>query len=242
MRSGFNDIVRLRRPAVLPRRACAAAWLSVSLLTCGVHAQEPAPPASPAAPAECLPTGDGYLRARISGALSAELNWGNDGTECTGAVRPTDGGVRMRFSRIAPDGVGKLVLVFGIATLREGKPARLAPVNVTVMREGKGEFYSTQGDDKCMLDEVRQEPIIGIPHRTRSYRVIARGFCTEPARAVRGSGVVLLSRFDLAGRVDFAAEDATDDDSLTASRSGQRTADGDGSLAKIAKVAKRSLH
>jgi hypothetical protein len=211
-----DDIVSLRRPRDLASRACAAASLIAPLLIYDARAQETPPSATPAPPAECLPTGDGYLRARISGALNAELNWGNDGTECTGAVRPTDGGVRMRFSRAAPDGVGKLVLLFGIATLREGKPAKLAPVNVTVMREGKGEFYSTQGDDKCMLDDVRQEPIVGIPHRTRSYRVIARGFCTEPARAVRGSGSVLLSRFDLSGRVDFEAEDTTDDDSLVA--------------------------
>jgi hypothetical protein len=33
--------------------------------------------------------------------------------------------------------------------------------------------------------------------------VTARGFCTEPARAVRGKGAVLLSRFDYSGRVDF---------------------------------------
>ena len=190
----------------------------------GAQRQQASPAARAARRArECLPAGNGYLRARLSGALSTELNWGNDGTECTGAVRPTDGGIRMRFSR--PDGQGKLVLVFGIAQLREGKPARNLPVNVTLIREGAGEFYSTQGDDKCMLDHVTQDAIVGIPHRSRSYRVTARGSCTEPARAVRGTGAVLLSRFDIAGRVDFAAEDATDDDALAASRSEWRTAD-----------------
>ena len=84
----------------------------------GAAARTPSRPPPPAA-AQCLPAGNGYLRARLSGALSTELNWGNDGTECTGAVRPTDGGIRMRFSR--PDGQGKLVLVFGIAQLPEGK-------------------------------------------------------------------------------------------------------------------------
>ncbi len=62
-----------------------------------------------------------------------------------------------------------------------------------------------------MLDEIRQELIVGIPHRTRSYRVIARGFCTEPARAIRGQGAILISRFDYAGRVDFDSEDKTAD-------------------------------
>jgi hypothetical protein len=110
------------------------------------------------------------------------------------------------------------VLVFGIAQLREGQSARNVPVNVTVIREGAGEFFSTQGDDKCTLDRVTQEAIVGIPHRSRSYRVTARGFCTKPARAVRGNGAVLLSRFDYAGRVDFETEETRTDDILTADK------------------------
>jgi hypothetical protein len=187
-----------------------------SLVVCKVHAQndprgtkESVPPT---VAVTCLPDGKGYLRARLAGSIKAELNWGNEGTDCTGAVRPTDGGIRMRFTATLNNSGHsgeKLVLVFGIATLREGHAARNVPVNVTVIREGTGEFYGTQGDDKCMLDEVKQEPIIGIPHRSRSYRVIARGFCTEPARAIRGKGAVLISRFDYAGRVDFDSEDKT---------------------------------
>lgn len=167
-----------------------------------------------AVPRGCLPAGNGYMRARLDGALKAELNWGNAKTECTGAVRPTDGGVRMHFTSTLPSGE-KLVLVFGVAKLREGQRAKGVPVNVTVIREGSGEFYGTQGDDKCMLDEVRQEPIVGIPHRMRSYRITARGFCTEPARAIRGKGSVLLSRFDFAGRVDFDTEDTSTDENIT---------------------------
>jgi hypothetical protein len=191
----------------------------VALVACKVHAQTPAQnpgSAAPPAAAKCLPAGDGYLRARISGALSTELNWGNDGTECTGAVRPTDGGIRMRFSR--HDGAGRLVLVFGIAQLPEGQSARNVPVNVTLIREGAGEFFSTQGDDKCTLDVVKQDVIVGIPRRSRSYRVTARGFCTEPARAVRGAGAVLLSRFDYSGRLDFETEDEESDDIVTAGK------------------------
>jgi hypothetical protein len=164
--------------------------------------------------AGCLPRGDGYVKARVAGAFEAELDWRDQDIECTGAARP-DGGVRMRFSGLEAKG-GRLVLVLGIGALREGRNARLLPVNVTLMREGKGEFYSTQGEDKCMLDEVRQEPLVGIPHRARSYRVVVRGACTEPARAVRGQGAVLLSRFDAAGRVDFETEDPTSDAELIA--------------------------
>jgi len=194
----------------------AVSWASALLCAllvvdvCKVHAQDGAKPpegvpnATPVA--KCLPSGDGYLKARLTGAVSAELDWGNDGTECTGAVRPTDGGIRVRFTSATPAG-DKLVLVFGIGKLREGQSAKMIPVNVTVIREGTGEFYGTQGDDKCMLDDVKQAPIVGIPHRTRSYRIVARGFCTEPARAIRGKGAVLISRFDYAGRVDFDESD-----------------------------------
>lgn len=140
--------------------------------------------------------------------IKEELAWGND-TDCSGAVRPTDGGIRMRFAGPVGKGKERLVLVFGIAGLREGQTAKTLAVNLTLIREGSGQFYSTRGDDKCMLDRVTQEPLVGIPHRTRSYRLIARGFCTEPARAVRGEGVILVSRFDFAGRVDFDTEDST---------------------------------
>ncbi len=215
-----NIIVQYGYPSVSRPAVSVLLCMLSTLIACKVHAQTPNPQADVAAappPAKCLPAGNGYLRARLSGAVSTELDWGNDGTECTGAVRPTDGGIRMRFSR--PDGAGRLVLVFGIAQLQEGKSARNLPVNVTLIREGAGEFFSTQGDDKCMLDRVTQDAIVGIPHRSRSYRVTARGFCTEPARAVRGKGAVLLSRFDYSGRVDFETQDEqSEDDILTAGK------------------------
>lgn len=179
-------------------------------LSCKVHAQQTIDADDnankPTEAVTCLPDGRGYLKARLSGAMQAELVWGNQGTECTGAVRP-DGGIRVRFSHKDGAEGGRLVLLFGIAGLREGQSAKALPVNLTVIREGRGEFYSTQGDNKCTLDQVSQEPLAGIPRRSRSYRIVARGFCTHPARAVRGEGVILLSRFDYVGRVDFDTED-----------------------------------
>jgi hypothetical protein len=200
----------LRRRGRAPMLGC---MLGTMVLTCACAAQtaEEDVPTEPAA--RCLPSGDGYVRARLSGSIEAELDWDNEGTECTGAIRP-DGGLRLRFSRFDPHAESKIVLVFGVANLKEGQSARSLPVNVTVIREGAGEFYSTQGDDKCMLDEVRQAPLVGPPFRARTYRVVARGFCTEPARAVQGKGAILMSRFDFAGSVDFESEDASNDQTI----------------------------
>lgn len=180
--------------------------------TAASHAQAN-PVAATSAPdgatAQCLPTGDGFLNARLGGAIQAELQWGNQGTQCSGAARPTDGGIRLRFSRADAAGAAQgLVLIFG-ARLNEGQSARMLPVNLTVMQEGVGEFYSTQGEDKCVFDEVTQTPLVGIPNRSRAYRIAVRGFCTEPARSLRGTGAILVSRFDFVGRVDY---DETADD------------------------------
>jgi len=158
--------------------------------------------------ARCLASGDGYLRARLAGSIEMDIDWGNEGTECTGMARPSaDGGIRLRFGRpVFADG-SRLVLVFGMSGLREGRDARALPVNVTVIREGSGQFYGTQGENRCLIDELQQRPIAGIPRRERAYRVTARGFCMQPARAVRGEGSVLITRFDYAGQVNFSELD-----------------------------------
>jgi len=171
---------------------------------------------------QCLPGGDGYLRARLNGAINAELNWDN-AIECAGSVRP-DGGVRLRFSHADKTSNAALVLLFGISGLHEGAAAKALPVNVTVIREGSGEFYSTQGDSRCTIDEVHQQPLSGVPLRKRSYRVEARGFCTQPARAVNGEASVLITRFDFAGRAEFESDSLNDGvkDAAVASTAGHR--------------------
>lgn len=127
---------------------------------------------------------------------------------CAGSVRPNDGGIRMRFAGLSTHGEPALVLLFGITGLKEGESGKALPVNLTIMREGAGEFYGTQGDGRCTIDTISQEPLKGIPLRQRAYRVVARGFCTQPARALNGDGLILVTRFDFAGRADFESDDA----------------------------------
>ncbi|HTE41223.1 MAG TPA: hypothetical protein VK629_10345 [Steroidobacteraceae bacterium] len=194
----------------------AGALLWSWALCCG--AVEPSPGAkdaqsnsvTPPKSAQCLAEGGGFVRARLSGVIKADIIWSNEGTACTGATRPS-GGVRMRFSHpfTAPgqSGDGQLVLLFGIPGLREGTPAKNLPVNLTIIREGAGKFYGTRGDDKCLIETLTQTAIAGIPLRNRSYRVTAHGFCSQPARAITGEGAVLVSRFDFTGRIDYSEED-----------------------------------
>jgi hypothetical protein len=141
----------------------------------------------------------------LQGAIETEIAWGAEGPHCLGGVRPQGDGLRLVYKGSVPD-AGSLLLVFGIAPLRPGESARNVPVNVTVVREGTGQFFATQGEDKCALDAVTQVPLADDPSR---YRLEGRGYCTQPARAVGAEGAVLLSRFDVVAIVPATADTGT---------------------------------
>jgi hypothetical protein len=82
----------------------------------------------------------------------------------------------------------------GRCGLQPGQSARNVPVNLTIVREGTGQFFATRGGDKCALDTVAQVPLEDDPSR---FRLEGRGYCTQPARALDGNGAVLMSRFDV---------------------------------------------
>jgi hypothetical protein len=183
----------------------AAALLGVVAAAAGpLSAGEPAarPPAaessSAAQPAEvsCLESGDGYLRAQVGGAIEAHIDWPNAGTRCAGEPKDTPPGVRLSFRRSlsnTPD----LLFVFGLSGVREGRPAREAGANLTVIAQGR--IFGTLGDSRCTVDALTQTRL----GSSRLYRVEARGFCTQPAHAVRGDGLVLVSTFEFAGPVNY---------------------------------------
>lgn len=148
----------------------------------------------------CLPDGGGFLDARLRGAIDADIHWRGAELECTGMSRPDGLGMRLRFAGTLDDG-RRLALVFAPRKLLEGEDARAVAVNVTVLDESTDQVFGTRGDGRCTLDEVhqRQAPEGDTPGRV--WIVSARGFCTEPARAVVGDGAVLVLRFDFEGRV-----------------------------------------
>jgi hypothetical protein len=150
----------------------------------------------------CLSTGDGYLRAHLAGAVEADVDWPNSGTQCEGEARRNPPGVRLSFARRGgsnPD----LLFVFGITGVREGEAAHALGVNLTLIVQGTSEVFGTLGDSRCTIDSLSQRPL----DAPDSYRLEARGFCTQPAHAVRGTGAVLVNRFDFAGVVRYPRDD-----------------------------------
>jgi hypothetical protein len=165
-------------------------------------ASSAAPTATSAAPgpAACLTSGDGYFRAHLAGAIEAVVDWPNSGTRCEGEPRDKPPGVRLSFRR-AHGGKTDLLFVFGITGISEGKPAHEAGTNLTVIVQGANRIFGTLGDSRCTVDSLTQRPL----DKPGAFRVEARGFCTQPAHAVRGAGAVLVSTFEFAGPVNYDA-------------------------------------
>ena len=161
----------------------------------------PGLPAPSAVPADCLASGDGYLHARVRGTVDATIDWPNSGTQCQGESKSQPPGVRLSFQRAAgatPD----MLFVFGLTGIRRGQPAHATGANLTVIVHGKNQIFGTLGDSRCTVDSLAQRALPA----PGTYRIEARGFCTQPARALRGPGEVLVSTFEFAGLVNFGTE------------------------------------
>ncbi|HEX4153075.1 MAG TPA: hypothetical protein VHY75_12790 [Steroidobacteraceae bacterium] len=180
------------------------ALLGITAATAAAPAGDSSDAGASSAPAHCLPSRDGYFRAHLAGAVEARIDWPDRGTRCEGDSKDIPpAGVRLSFHRIR-DSDSKLLFVFGLTGVREGRPAREVGTNLTLFVQGTDRVYGTLGDSRCTVDSLKQRPLSRGPSgSSRAYRLEARGFCTQPAHAVRGAGEVLVSTFEFAGVVNY---------------------------------------
>ena len=177
-------------------------WVAIPLAQ-AVAANAPAIAASAVGAGGCLASGNGFLRARIRGALNLDIDWKNADVECDGTERPQGRGIIVSFAGPKRAGGRRLRMVFGIETVAEGVAGRALPTNLTVILEGEQRLFATRGDDHCTVDALQEEKVSSSSASRRSYRVVARGFCTEPAAALGKNERILVTRFDFAGRVSY---------------------------------------
>jgi hypothetical protein len=164
-------------------------------------------PAASEHPAGCLQSGDGYLRARIRGTLNLDIDWHNAEIECDGGARPDGSGIRVSFAGPKHSDGRRVRMVFGVAAAKEGVSGKELPTNLTVIFEGEERLFTTRGDSRCTVDELRQERLGALGGPRRTYRIVARGFCVDPASTLSGDGRILVSRFDFAGNATFEDEE-----------------------------------
>ena len=172
------------------------------------HAPGAAPSQGTAPPqGGCLQSGNGYLRARIRGSLNLDIDWHNGEIECDGGARPDGSGIRVSFAGPKQSDGRRLRMVFGVREAKEGSPGRELPTNLTVIFEGEDRLFTTRGDSRCTVDELQQERLGALGGPKRTYRIVARGFCVDPASTLSGDGRILVSRFDFAGNATFEDEE-----------------------------------
>ena len=198
----------MRRAVLVMTATFVPAVVPAITLAVPAPAQPPGPSAARPQPeaTDCL-GGQGYLRARIRGALNRDLDFRQHLT-CEGESRPDGSGIHLGFA--APPGPHRLRLIFGIRGVREGVAGRELPVNLTVMEEG-GRIFATRGESRCTIDDLQQRRQPGGSAHT--WRITVRGFCTDPVNALGQSpaqslgkgGRIVVSRFDFAGVVTFAS-------------------------------------
>jgi len=209
-----HEAIRLAESATLTCMLRAAHRLillfSLSLLA-AMSAGETATP-SPVSSAQhplhgCLPGGNGYLRARIRGALNLDIDWHDAEIECEGGPRPDGSGLRVSFAGPQHGDGRRLRMVFGVGAAHEGRPGHDLPTNLTVIFEGEERLFSTRGEDRCTVDELRMERLGALGGPKRTWRIIARGFCVAPASTLNSEARILVSRFDFAGSAVFEDSD-----------------------------------
>lgn len=177
---------------------CALLGLLAALPGAGAPTAAPHPNA-----AGCLQSGNGYLRARIRGSLNLDIDWHNGEIECDGGSRPDGSGIRVSFAGPRHSDGRRVRMVFGVGDAKEGRAGRELPTNLTVIFEGEDRLFATRGDSRCTVDELEQERLGALGGPRRTYRIVARGFCVDPASTLSGDGRILVSRFDFAGHATF---------------------------------------
>src|SRR5579864_5921846 len=110
-------------------------------------------------PGGCLAAGNGYLRARIRGAMKLDVDLHNSELECEGGARPDGSGIRVSFAGPMRSDGRRLRMVFGVGSAVEGRRGRELPTNLTVIFEGEQRLFATRGQDKCTVDELTQERV-----------------------------------------------------------------------------------
>jgi hypothetical protein len=193
---------------MLHRAMAAFSCAALSVIAQGATGTPTRPSTVPAsASAGCFASGDGYLRARVRGAVELDLDWKNAEMECAGGPRPSGHGVRVSIGGPVRGDGRRIRLVFGIADVGEGASGSTLRTNVTLLFEGEQRVFATQGDDKCTVDSLSQQRVENLGGPRAIYRVVARGFCLGPATSLSRGERVLLTSFDFAGRVEFGDDD-----------------------------------
>jgi hypothetical protein len=154
------------------------------------------PAAAAATAADC------EIRARIIGALSADIAWTGTNLTCEGMPRPGGAGARLKFAGASPDGGRPIAIIIAVPDLVRNEAARELASNVTLIEEGGGRFFSTANLDICMTDIHSSQELPGSANRSSVSGAV---YCVAPLAQVNGKSSVSIPQLSFTGLIDWSS-------------------------------------
>jgi hypothetical protein len=167
---------------------------SMGVISCGDQ---------PAAAIEPAPTCgvEGTLNVEIFGGLRASLGWDSDDMVCEGMPRPDGEGARLRFAgTIEIDSkTRQLAFILGLPDLGPGEVRTELATNVTVIEEGTGRFFGTQGAQNCWTDIRTHEKL---PAST-VHRISGILYCVTSLAELNGNSSISFADLEFTGQLNW---------------------------------------
>ncbi len=182
----------------LLRDSLGVGFVALVLAGCSEQAPSPAPAEADSPPLESTCGNAGHLRATLTGALNAELDWTDTALHCESMRRPDDRGVRLRFSgRVGGE---RLTIIIAMPELDPGETGAEFDSVVTLTVEGSGRFFSTPNLGACWTDVGENSPVA----RDGGSHVVAGSLtCVGPLGEFNGDAYVDVRGLTFSGIGDW---------------------------------------
>lgn len=142
----------------------------------------------------------GSVRAILTGAIEAKLDWPDTALRCDSMPRPDAEGIRLRFSGLVGD--ERLDIIIAVPGLDADSAAGEFDSNVTLSVEGTGRFFSTPNFDTCWTVVARNEALADQPG---THNIVGSVSCVGPLGEVNGDGFVDIPDFRFSGIADWSS-------------------------------------
>ena len=145
---------------------------------------------------------DGYLSARLYGAIEAEFDWTRNDLECMGMPRPEGKGVRLRLAATDRPTGSEFVFIIAMPGFdRDSGPGEF-DTNTTLIEAGNGRCFSTPDTDNCLVDVENVQPVDDSGDR---YAIAGALYCVSPLPEVNGDSSVSIPELEFSGLLDWTA-------------------------------------
>lgn len=178
----------------LMRDSAVLLFVAALLVACGDSPPDAGQDASRDVPVASTCGDVGYLHARLSGALAADIDWGDATLRCESMRRPDDRGVRLRLSGEARG--ERLALIVALPGLDAGETGSGFDSVVTITIEGSGRFFSTPHLGTCWADIDTNAPMA---HDGSAHVVAGSVDCVGPLGEFNGDAWVELRDLRFSG-------------------------------------------